>query len=304
MKTAFFKTITALVLILVFASAIGRAQRSNSFDVSVSVPLTIGFQSVEPETLVSRLDDAVPLTGEQKIRITEIFTKQAEALALLPVVDRAEISKEWECLKKIMEIRTTATAQVRALLTTEQQKKYDRTPQNCGGGLTINPANRVARLDEEVALTPEQKKFATEVYVEEAEELLMFSPEDRLAKGREIRRACKELIRALLTSEQREKLDAIQRAVTNQNAEEKAFVEQSLRASNAVVARVGTVSALSSQNSTVDEVKGQFRRGKNAYNVTGSGRSEVLTVSWERVLPDNQLKVLRIEDSTGQPIQP
>jgi len=166
MKTAFSKTLTALALGLVFVPVITSAQSSISSD--KSVPIVAGFQGVAPEALVTRLDEAVALTADQKIRITEIFRQQADALALLSLGDHSEIAKEWEYLKKVMEIRMAARAQVRALLTAEQQRKYDRTPQNRGGGLTLNPANRVARLNAEVGLTPEQKNLATEVYVEEA----------------------------------------------------------------------------------------------------------------------------------------
>jgi len=211
---------------------------------------------------------------------------------------------DWDRLQKAMGIRMTARAQVRALLTAEQQKKYDRTPQTHGGGQTMNSANRVARLDADVTLTTEQKKIATEIYDEEAEELLAFSPEDRPLKGKAARQASKELIRMLLTPAQREKQDATQHAALAQNAEEKAFVEHILRTSNTVAARIGSVTALSSTSSLVEEMNGQFRKGKYSCKVTGVSRTESFVVYWERILPTAQLKVTKIEDGNGQTIQP
>lgn len=302
MKTSFRHNILGLVVLgFVCAPLIGREPENTSKEVYVSGGAIA--QGVSPETMAERLDQAVALTAVQKAEVIEILRQQAESLQALPGTNPSDIGKEWERLKAIMKIKTAARAQVRALLTAEQQMKYDRTPQIRGGGQTMNVANRVARLDAEVVLTAEQKKLATEVYAEEVEELLMFPPEDRPAKGRAARQASKELIRAMLTPEQREKLDSTQRAAAAKSAEEKAFVEHFLRSSNVVSMRVGSVTALTSPSSSVEELNGQFREGKYTYLVTGSVRSETLTVYWERTLPEAQLKVVKIEDSTGQPIQ-
>ena len=108
----------------------------------------------------------------------------------------------------------------------------------------------------------------------------------------------------LLTPAQREKQDATQHAAMAKNAEEKAFVEHFLRTSSSVAARVGSITALSSTSSLVEEMDGQFRKGKYSCKVTGTARSEPLAVYWERVLPSAQLRVIKVEDSAGQIIQP
>jgi len=82
------------------------------------------------ENWAARLDHLVTLTAEQKVKAREVFAKAQEAL----LVFRPE-----ERLEKGRPIRVKMRAEIRALLTPEQQIKYDATPQYRGGGSTRRP---------------------------------------------------------------------------------------------------------------------------------------------------------------------
>jgi Spy/CpxP family protein refolding chaperone len=75
-----------------------------------------GGRGMSPEQQVARLDEALSLTADQKTKITDILTKAQEQVQALPQEDRRE---------KGMEIRQNANKEVRAVLTEEQQKKFD-----------------------------------------------------------------------------------------------------------------------------------------------------------------------------------
>src|SRR4051812_28947803 len=76
-------------------------------------------QRMTPEQMVTRLDEAVTLTAEQKTKVAEIYKKQTEAMAAIPQEERRE---------KGAELRKATDAQIRALLTPDQQKKFDAIP--------------------------------------------------------------------------------------------------------------------------------------------------------------------------------
>lgn len=78
-----------------------------------------------PEQQVARVDEAVTLTADQKTKVTAIFAKLAEKMQALPQEERRE---------KGQELRTAANKEVRALLTPEQQAKFDAMPQGGRGG--------------------------------------------------------------------------------------------------------------------------------------------------------------------------
>lgn len=78
-----------------------------------------------PAQQIERLDKAVTLTAEQKTKLLDIYTKAAEqAKALTPEERRA----------KGPEIMKATRDQVRALLTPEQQAKFDAMPMGPRGG--------------------------------------------------------------------------------------------------------------------------------------------------------------------------
>lgn len=88
-----------------------------------------GRGGMTPEQRIERLEQAVgTLTAEQKSKITAIYAKASEKIQALPQEERRE---------KAMEIYQASAKEVRAVLTPEQQKKFDEMPQGgrgSGGG--------------------------------------------------------------------------------------------------------------------------------------------------------------------------
>ncbi len=72
---------------------------------------------MDPEQRIERLEQAVgTLSAEQKAKIKEVYAQSAEKMRNLPEDQRRE---------KMMEMMQEAGRQVRAVLTAEQQQKYD-----------------------------------------------------------------------------------------------------------------------------------------------------------------------------------
>ena len=83
-----------------------------------------GRGRMTPEQQVERLDKAVALTADQKTQITAIFKDTAAAMQAIPQEERRE---------KGAELRKAANEKIRAVLTPEQQKKFDDLPPMGGG---------------------------------------------------------------------------------------------------------------------------------------------------------------------------
>jgi Spy/CpxP family protein refolding chaperone len=73
------------------------------------------------DAMVDRIDQAVTLTADQKAKIKDIYAKNMEKMREAQGQDR----------RAIMEAQR---AEVRAVLTPEQQKKFDDMPQGQRGG--------------------------------------------------------------------------------------------------------------------------------------------------------------------------
>ncbi len=82
---------------------------------------------LKAENMEARLDSLVTLTLEQKVNACNIFEKANEELSAFSLNERGE---------KGVPIRVKMRADIRAMLTAEQQSKYDETPQYLGGGST------------------------------------------------------------------------------------------------------------------------------------------------------------------------
>jgi Spy/CpxP family protein refolding chaperone len=72
---------------------------------------------------IDRIDAAVTLTADQKAKIRAILTKVQEKVQALPQEDRRTQG---------MELRRGANQEIRALLTPEQQKKFQTMPGDRG----------------------------------------------------------------------------------------------------------------------------------------------------------------------------
>ncbi len=158
-----------------------------------------GLLHMAPEDETARLDRLVGLSPAQQAVALQIFQEELETLLDLPAADR---------LVKGGEARQAAKAQTRAILTPEQQKKYDRTPPGEGGGMPGNPENMVASLDQVVSLSAAQKAQAGQIFWSEMDAQLATATPDRPLKGFTWRQPLRDQLRAILTPEQQVKFDA------------------------------------------------------------------------------------------------
>ena len=84
-----------------------------------------GRGMMSPEQQIERIEQAVgSLSAEQKSKIKGIYAKMAEKMQGLSQEERRE---------KGMELFRSVRQEIRAVLTPEQQKKYDEMPQGRGG---------------------------------------------------------------------------------------------------------------------------------------------------------------------------
>lgn len=84
-----------------------------------------GGRGMNPEARVTQIDEAVKLTADQKTKITAILTKARDDMQALAQEERRT---------KGQEIMQNANKEIRALLTPEQQAKFDALPQGGRGG--------------------------------------------------------------------------------------------------------------------------------------------------------------------------
>jgi Spy/CpxP family protein refolding chaperone len=85
-----------------------------------------GRGQMSPEQQITRIEEAVgSLSAEQKTKITAIYGKLATALQAIPQDERRE---------KGGELMMASRKEVRAVLTAEQQAKFDAMPQGGRGG--------------------------------------------------------------------------------------------------------------------------------------------------------------------------
>ena len=84
-------------------------------------------QKVAAEFMEARLDQLVALTPEQKVKARDIFEKANEELLAFSPDERSAKGRP---------IRIRMIVDIRAILTPEQQAKYDAAPQSLSGGPT------------------------------------------------------------------------------------------------------------------------------------------------------------------------
>ena len=69
----------------------------------------------------------------------------------------------------------------------------------------FSPQQRVEQMDKELKLTSDQKTKLTALFEDQAKKMRDLTPEDRRAKGRELREENDKKLKAILTSDQWEK---------------------------------------------------------------------------------------------------
>lgn len=116
MKSVLKVVFSLIALGLAFSGPIARAQDQ--------APQKGKGGRMNPEQMVTRLDEAVKLTAEQKTKALEIYTKMGEKMQGVAREDRQT---------KGAEIRKETNDAIKAILTPEQQTKFDAMPQGRGG---------------------------------------------------------------------------------------------------------------------------------------------------------------------------
>ena len=88
---------------------------------------------MSPDARVEQLDKALSLTSDQKTKVKEIYAKSQESMRSAV---RGGGGDRQAAREKMMEMMRSTRDQVRAVLTDEQQKKFDALPQRGAGDET------------------------------------------------------------------------------------------------------------------------------------------------------------------------
>ncbi len=160
-----------------------------------------GSMSMMAAERTARLDKLVGLTADQRAEATEVFREENAAVDAIggDLRDRALQGAP---------AREQSRAQIRALLTPTQRKKFDLSPQSDGGGLAVNPDVMVARIDKLLTLTADQKVQATAIIWNALTDEIAALPEDQALKGFRWQQATVDQLRAILTAAQQQIYDA------------------------------------------------------------------------------------------------
>ena len=167
---------------------------------------------------VAMLTAALDLTADQQTQVKAIFeTTHAQAKA---VSDDTTLSQD-DRMAKMKELHEAAFAKVRALLTPDQQKKFDEMQQRPphGQGMLDHGhgpmGDPVAKLTAALNLTADQQTQVKAIFetmhpqMEGIEDDTTLSQDARMAKMSELRDATHAKVRALLTPDQLPKFDEL-----------------------------------------------------------------------------------------------
>lgn len=114
--------------VLLASVALGAAFATASFAADEKAPgegRKAGRGMMNPEQRVEQLDKELTLTADQKTKILAILTKSREQVQAIPQEERREKGRE---------LMQQANQDVRAVLTAEQQKKFDEMRPGRGEG--------------------------------------------------------------------------------------------------------------------------------------------------------------------------
>ena len=164
------------------------------------VPMIGRAVSPSAESRVARLDALVQLSSNQQTAALLIFAHENAVLDSLATPE--------ERVQKGSDARLASRTQIRAVLTPEQRKKYDISPQTLGGGSVVNPESFVDRLHQAIPLNAEQKTEALQIIWHEHIDQVAATPPDQAPKGFFWSQAVRDQLRAILTPEQQAKFDA------------------------------------------------------------------------------------------------
>ena len=178
-----------------------------------------GAPGAERGEMMRRLGEELQFTEEQKQKLAPIFREEGEKMRALQANDK--LSRE-EKVAKFRELRETVGAKVKAILTPEQQAKWDKLRPGllggrdaAGGGGATAAREAMQRMAEELKLTEDQREKLRPIFVEEFGKLRELREnadlpqEDRVRKYQKLREETAAKVKPLLTPEQQAKWEKL-----------------------------------------------------------------------------------------------
>lgn len=178
----------------------------------------------------------------------------------------------------------------------------------------MNVAAAVKRLDRLLGLSSAQRSEVAAIFRAEDSELgSLLTPDAAMEETRAVRQRTRTKLRALLTPDQQAIFDANDRELRTlairpsrglQNPDVRDYVENQIRNSPTIVARVGQVLRLvrtTSSETTSFNARAQGSiQGCYRYRMYGSARFESIAVSWRRSSPQAPIRIVKIEGDDGE----
>ncbi len=182
----------------------------------------------------------------------------------------------------------------------------------------MNVATAVKRLDQLLGLSSAQRSEAAAILRAEDNELgSLLTPDAAMEVTRAVRQKTRTRLRALLTPDQQAIFDANDRELRTlavrpsrglQDPDVRDYVENQIRNSPTIIARVGRVLRLarttSSETTSFSARRQGAIEGCYGYRIYGSARIESVAVSWRRSSPQAPIRIVKIEGDGESPPLP